>query len=88
MADFLILNWMICTPLATIKEGRPVKIFTDNSVETIVFGNTEINTTLLMPFKSKLSTHRHRLGKEYEYACPLTLKMESCQSMRHQDNFL
>ena len=29
-------------PLAPIKEGRPVKIFTDNSVETIVFGSTYI----------------------------------------------
>ena len=30
-------------PLAPIKEGKPVKMFTDNSVETIVFGNTEMN---------------------------------------------
>ena len=29
--------------LAPIKEGRPLKIFTDNSVETIVFENTEVN---------------------------------------------
>ena len=26
-----------------IGKERPVKIFTDNSVETIVFGNTEMN---------------------------------------------
>ena len=30
-------------PLAPIKEGRPVKMFTDNSAETIVFGNTEMS---------------------------------------------
>jgi hypothetical protein len=40
-----------------------------------------------MPFKSKLCPYRHMSGKGYEYACPLTLGMESCQSMRHQDNF-
>ena len=43
--------------LTPINEGRPVKIFTDNSVETIDFGNTKI------PFKSKLSPHRRRGGK-------------------------
>ena len=43
--------------------------------------------TLSMSFKSKLSPHRHRGGEEKEYACLLTLGMESCQSMRHQDNF-
>ena len=40
-----------------------------------------------MSFKSKLIPHRHRGGKGYEYACPLILGMESCQSMRHQGNF-
>ena len=44
--------------------------------------------TLSMPFKSKLSPHGHRGGKGYAYACPLTLRMESCQSMTHQDNFV
>ena len=43
--------------------------------------------TLLMPFKSKLNPLRHRSGKGYEYACPLTLGTESCQSMRYQGNF-
>jgi hypothetical protein len=28
-------------------KGRPVKIITDNSVETIVFGNTEMNNDFL-----------------------------------------
>ena len=37
----------LCAPLAPIKEGRLVKIFTDNSVETIVFGNTELNNNFL-----------------------------------------
>jgi len=41
-----------------------------------------------MLFKSKLSTHRHRGGNGYEYACPLTLETESCQSITYQDNFL
>ena len=40
-----------------------------------------------MQFKSKLSPHRQGGGKGYEYACPLTLGMESCQSITHQDNF-
>ena len=57
-------NSCLCARLAPIKEGLPVKMFTDNSVETIVFWNTEMNTTLSMPFKSKLSPHRHRVGKE------------------------
>ena len=57
-------NSRLCARLAPIKEGRPVKIFTGNSVETIVLGNTEMNTTLWMLFKSKLSPHRHRVGKE------------------------
>jgi hypothetical protein len=39
-----------------------------------------------MLFKSKLSPHRHRGGKGYEYVCPLTLGTESCLSIRHQDN--
>ena len=43
--------------------------------------------TLSMLFKSRLSPHRHKGGKGYEYACPLTLGMESCQLMRPQDNF-
>jgi hypothetical protein len=43
--------------------------------------------TFSMPFKYKLSPHRHRGGEGYEYAFPLTLGTESCQSMRHQDNF-
>ena len=30
-----------------MKDGRPVKIFTDNSVETIVFGNAEKNNDSL-----------------------------------------
>ena len=30
-----------------LKEGQPVKIFTDNSVETIVFRNTEMNNDSL-----------------------------------------
>ena len=40
-------NSRLCAPLAPIKEGRPVKIFTDNSVESIVFGNTELNNDSL-----------------------------------------
>ena len=40
-------NSRLCARIAPIKEGRPVKIFTDNSVETIVFGNTEMNTDSL-----------------------------------------
>jgi hypothetical protein len=32
----------MCTS-ALIKVGRPVKILIDNSVETIVFGNTDLN---------------------------------------------
>ena len=35
-------NSRLCARLAPIKEGRPVKTFTDNSVETIVSGNTEM----------------------------------------------
>jgi len=42
--------------------------------------------TLLISFKSKLSLHRHRGDKGYEYACPLTLGTESCQSITHQDH--
>ena len=38
---------VFCAPLASIKEGRPVKIFTDNNVETIVFGNTEMTNDSL-----------------------------------------
>ena len=38
-----------------------------------------------MSFKSKLSPHRHKGGKGSEYTCPLTLGIESCQSMRHQE---
>ena len=37
-----------------------------------------------MSFKSKLSPHRHRGGKGYEYACPLGT--ETYQSITHQDN--
>ena len=33
--------------LTPTKEGRPVKIFTDNNVETIVFGNIEMNNDSL-----------------------------------------
>ena len=37
----------LCAPLAPVKvgsgKGRPVKIIKDNSVETIIFGNTEIS---------------------------------------------
>ena len=40
-------NNRLCARIAPIKEGRPVKIFTDNSVETIVFGNTDINNNSL-----------------------------------------
>ena len=36
-------NCRLCAHLAHIKERRSVKIFTDNSVETIVFSNTEMN---------------------------------------------
>ena len=43
-------------------KGRPVKIITDNSAETIVFGNNEINNNS-MPFKSKLSPDCKRDGK-------------------------
>ena len=70
-------------------KGRPVIIdlITDNSVETIVFGNTEMNNDSLDAVKSKLSPHRHRGGKGCGYACLLTLGTESCQSMRHQENF-
>ena len=39
-------NSRLCARLAPIKEGRPVKIFTDNNVETIVLGNTEMNDSL------------------------------------------
>jgi hypothetical protein len=34
-------NGRLCARLAPIHEERPVKIFTDNSVKTIVFGNTD-----------------------------------------------
>ena len=40
-------NSRLCALLAPIKEGRPIKIFTDNSDETIVFGNTEMNNNFL-----------------------------------------
>ena len=40
-------NSHLCAHLAPIKEERPVKIFTDNSVEAIVFGNTEMNNDSL-----------------------------------------
>jgi hypothetical protein len=40
-------NSRLCARLAPIKEGRPVKIFTDNNVETIVLGNTEMNNDSL-----------------------------------------
>ena len=43
--------------------------------------------TLSMSFKSKSSPYRYRGSEVYEYACPLTLRMESCQSMTHHDNF-
>ena len=33
-------NNHLCARLALIKEGQPVKILTDNSVETTVFRNT------------------------------------------------
>ena len=36
-------NRRLCARIAPINEGKPVKIFADNSVETKVFGNTEIN---------------------------------------------
>ena len=36
-------NSRLYASLALIKEVRLVKIFTENSVETIVFGNTEMN---------------------------------------------
>ena len=38
---------VVCAPLAPVKagcgKGRPVKIITDNSVKTLVSGNTEIS---------------------------------------------
>ena len=40
-------NSRICAHLAPMKEVRPVKIFTDNSVETIVLGNAEMNNDSL-----------------------------------------
>jgi hypothetical protein len=40
-------NSRLCARLAPVKEGQPVKIFTDNSGETIVFGNTEMNNDSL-----------------------------------------
>jgi hypothetical protein len=40
-------NSRLCACLGPIKEGQPIKIFTDNSVETIVFGNTEMNNDSL-----------------------------------------
>jgi hypothetical protein len=41
-------NTRLCAPLAApIKEGRPIRILTDNSVETIVFGNTGMNNDSL-----------------------------------------
>ena len=42
-------------------KGQPVKIITDNSIETVVFGTLRWIMTLTMPFKSKLSPHRHRV---------------------------
>ena len=70
-----------------VGKGRPVKIITDNSVETTFSGKMRLIMTLSMPFKSKLSPHRHRGGMGYEHACPLTLGTGICQSMKHQDNF-
>jgi hypothetical protein len=46
-AQIAARNSRLCACLAPIKEGRPVKIFTDNSVETIVFENTEMNNDSL-----------------------------------------
>ena len=40
-------NIRLCARHVPIKEGRPVKMFTDNSVETIVFGNTKMNNDSL-----------------------------------------
>jgi hypothetical protein len=40
-------NSRLCARLAPIKEARPVKIFTDNSVETLVFENTEMDNDSL-----------------------------------------
>ena len=40
-------NSRLCAHLAPIKEEQTVKIFTDNSVETIVFGNTAMNNDSL-----------------------------------------
>ena len=40
-------NSRSCARLAPIKEGRPVYIFTDNSVDTIVFGNADMNNDYL-----------------------------------------
>ena len=40
-------NSRLCARLAPIKEGRPVKIFIDNSVETIVFGSIDMNNNSL-----------------------------------------
>ena len=41
----------LCAPLAPVKveggKGRPVNIITGNSVETIVFGNTEMSNDSL-----------------------------------------
>ena len=71
-------NSRLCARLASIKEGRPVKIFTQNSVETIVFGNTEMNNDYLDAVLSKLSPLFHRGGQGKEYACTLALGMESC----------
>ena len=39
-----------------VKGGKwllPVKIITNNTLETIVFRNTDLNNDSLMPFKSK-----------------------------------
>ena len=78
-------NSRLCTRLAPSKGGRPVKIFTDNSVETIVFGSLRRIMTPSMSFKSKSIPHCHGGGKGYVYARPLTLGMENCQLMRHQE---
>ena len=45
--QFAARNSRLCPRLALIKEERPVKIFTDNSVEPIVFGTTEMNNDSL-----------------------------------------
>ena len=38
----------LCAPLAPVNMGvvKSIKIITDNSIETVVFGNTEMNDSL------------------------------------------